>query len=140
MLKSERKVRIMTYTGAMVLPQNAIVMPEQEMRYVEGGRTYTRTTGSLKYKTALKAIKSARRICRGLAIAAWFSFAVIGAQLGVVGGALMVAAGGAVGSVYWGFGDAFADAQMDLEDSGYNKVKIRTRLSGLKLKVTVLKG
>ena len=27
----------MTYTGAMVLPQNAVVMNNDEMRYVEGG-------------------------------------------------------------------------------------------------------
>lgn len=44
MLKSERKVRIMTYTGAMVLPQNAIVMPEHEMRYVEGGKVVSKST------------------------------------------------------------------------------------------------
>lgn len=27
----------MTYTGAMVLPQNAVVLQEEEMRYLEGG-------------------------------------------------------------------------------------------------------
>lgn len=27
----------MTYTGEMVLPRNAVVMQEKEMRYVEGG-------------------------------------------------------------------------------------------------------
>ena len=27
----------MTYTGAMVLPQNAVVMQEEEMRYLEAG-------------------------------------------------------------------------------------------------------
>lgn len=34
----------MTYTGEMVLPRNAVVMQEEEMRYVEGGfsRTYTK--------------------------------------------------------------------------------------------------
>lgn len=32
----------MTYTGAMVLPQNAVVLQEEEMRYVEGGKTVTK--------------------------------------------------------------------------------------------------
>lgn len=31
----------MTYTGAMVLPHNAVVMKEAEMRYIEGGATST---------------------------------------------------------------------------------------------------
>lgn len=30
----------MTYTGAMVLPQNAVVMHEEEMRYLEGGKPH----------------------------------------------------------------------------------------------------
>ena len=34
----------MTYTGAMVLPKNAVVLPEQEMRYVEGGGTTSKWT------------------------------------------------------------------------------------------------
>ena len=33
----------MTYTGAMVLPQNAVVLQEEEMRYLEGGKKVTRT-------------------------------------------------------------------------------------------------
>lgn len=32
----ERRV-IKTYTGEMVLPKNAVIMKEEEMRYVEGG-------------------------------------------------------------------------------------------------------
>lgn len=33
----------MTYTGAMVLPQNAVVLQKEEMRYLEGGKKVTRT-------------------------------------------------------------------------------------------------
>lgn len=32
----------MTYTGAMVLPQNAVVMQEEEMRYLDGGKYFSR--------------------------------------------------------------------------------------------------
>lgn len=32
----------MTYTGEMVLPRNAVMMQEEEMRYVEGGKKLTK--------------------------------------------------------------------------------------------------
>ncbi|MBR2674073.1 MAG: hypothetical protein IKE52_01255 [Mogibacterium sp.] len=34
----------MTYTGAMVLPNNAVFMNNDEMRYVEGGKYYSKKT------------------------------------------------------------------------------------------------
>lgn len=38
----------MTYTGAMVLPQNAIVLQEEEMRYLDGGYYFNQSRGTVQ--------------------------------------------------------------------------------------------
>lgn len=43
----------MTYTGAMVLPQNAVIMQEEEMTYLVGGATSTWTAKASAVKKRL---------------------------------------------------------------------------------------
>lgn len=58
----------MTYTtGEMVLPKNAVVMDQEEMRYVEGGADW---------KTVVKWILVAAGVC--LVLSSLFGFASIG--------------------------------------------------------------
>lgn len=44
----------MTYTGAMILPQNAALMQEDEMRYLEGGREIYVNKSHLNKSTCTK--------------------------------------------------------------------------------------
>ena len=44
-----------TYTGAMVIPQNAVVIRKKDMRYVEGGLTITRRAFSWSVSIAIGA-------------------------------------------------------------------------------------
>ena len=78
----------MTYTGAMVLPQNAVRMNTNEMRYVDGGKTWSHTFTTqnklhkYQYKVTIKDLTAGE-----VAIAAG-SIILFGAALtGVIGAA-----------------------------------------------------
>lgn len=77
----------MTYTGAMVLPQNAVVMQEEEMRYLEGGKYYgvnltKKQCNRLAYNiTAMGGILTiSSLVCYGVAFIPGFQYAVAAAK------------------------------------------------------------
>jgi membrane protein DedA with SNARE-associated domain len=83
----------MTYTGAMVLPQNAVVMQEEEMRYVEGGATVTVKFTKAFIRDTVTAVIGAVCTIIGTAIGTAVGSSVVG---GAIGGAIGVVVGGKV--------------------------------------------
>ncbi len=108
----------MCYEGAFLMPSNYAIMDEEEMTYVEGGGTKSfssRKAAAAEYATVGTRIQVASVLggagiavlCTLIGGSAGIPGAVIGAILGVAGGAV-------IGSIAWGIGTKFHDCSREL--------------------------
>lgn len=95
----------MTYTGAMVLPQDAKMMREEEMRYVDGGATWSKVIKTqnkrytYKYRVTVRNIgqSTVNLLYGGAATSALI--ASLAALVGATGAVAVAAAAAAIASV-----------------------------------------
>lgn len=98
----------MCYDGALVMPGSYAVMDEEEMMYVEGGRTNSfRTTAGKAYSYCVSSCWALRL----MACEAGCVIAALGTWIGNVPGIIIGVAGGlVVGNFVWGWSDAYSSA------------------------------
>ena len=95
----------MTYTGAMVLPQNAVVMQEEEMRYLEGGKTWSKTFSvpyknkKHKYKITVNNVGDVFLSAVGIAVSAGIIYNSIAAAVASAGSLSAASAAGIMAGI-----------------------------------------
>lgn len=109
----------MCYDGALVMPSSYAVMDEEEMTYVEGGKTYTAHFGSIG--AARKYYRNVGGRLQIFGMATGFTSTVLSGMLGVVGGwaggiigAIAGSVGNVSGSIIYGWGSKYIDCANSL--------------------------
>ncbi len=114
----------MCYDGALVMPSNYAVMSEDEMTYVEGGKT------TPDYGTA----KELKQLA-GSYMAAWFS---LGAGYSVAAASAVASAVGATVGVIAGLGAAHHYHAGNLYKEAYNYFSLKSQKSKKKYKMITI--
>lgn len=131
----------MCYDGALAMPSSYVVMNEEEMTYVEGGKT--RAMYNVSCNVARNYFNGMRIQCRAGAIAAGAG-SIAAAAVPIV--QILLGVGGFIASsVLWSWAEAYGNAdiatsKLMVGKNRAQKVHIVERTSGYTLNVDVVKA